>query len=463
MLGPVEFIEGILSIHGKPIILDTYQKKILNDDGEFRYVNKSRRIGLTQIIAWEALYRALMYKNTWVAIVSVSERVAKDVMTYVKDAFNSYTDYMVSVGKADLIPKTGANTKTEIVFVELNSKIQSLPTNPKTLRGSTITDLYLDEFAHYQNAEEVYGAILPSISLDRDHITSRVTMVSTPLSKFGPYYEFWANRELPEYQHISYYTIHWSECERLKKKIKFIKASMDDDQFRREFCNEFIDELLAALPFKDIQPCIDDNLTNEFDLSKTRNPIYIGIDYGKIRDSTVIVVVEKTETEFIVRHVREFEPPISYKEAADFINSNVPKWKPSRIVLDDGGPGQSTIEDLSDLGSLVKGETLTQPYKQKIFIFLKRCFQDRTIRIPKNDKLINQLHAIQKKVTETGMIRYTHPAKGLIKHDDYVWALALAVYAGEIGSNIGGGGIGLGRSVWEPKRSRDRVGVTFKY
>jgi len=95
--------------------------------------------------------------------------------------------------------------------------------------------------------------------------------------------------------------------------------------------------------------------------------------------------------------------------------------------------------------------------------FLKRLFQDKQIMIPNNENLINQLHSIQKKITESGMIRYTHPTKGLIQHDDYVWALALALYAGETGSNIGGGGIGLKGSTWDLKGREHEYGSTFKY
>jgi len=460
-MSSIKFVERYFKLGGKPITLYPYQKKFLNDETPFRYVNKSRRVGLTQTISWESLYRALNFPNTWVAIVSVSDKLAKDVMTYVYDAFYSYRDTMIKIGRPELIPRMGVHTKSDLRFPQLGSRIESLPNNPRTVRGKTITDLYLDEFAHYQSPEEIYSAILPSITLDRGSIVSRATFISTPLSKFGPFYKFWANRDKPEYSHISYHTIHWKECSGMEGKIGLIKKSMDDDQFRREYCNEFVDETLAALPFSEIKACVNYNLTNDYDYN-VKNPIYVGVDYGKVRDSTVIIVIEKMEDMFIVRHIKEFAPPMSYKEAADYIKRHVPEWKPSRIVIDHTGVGQSTIEDLSDLGSLVKGETLSQPYKERIFAFTRILFQDKRIQIPNNENLINQLHALQKRISEGGMVRYTHPAKGLIQHDDYVWSLCLALYAGEQGSSSGGGIVYMKGSTWNVKKD-DYEAESFKY
>jgi len=455
-MSAIKTIEAYFRLNGQKIKLDAYQKKFLNDTSKFRLINKSRRVGMTQTISWEATYRALTIPNTHVAILSASERLAKDVMTTVKDAFTSFSETMAELGATGSIPKTGVYSKTDVTFPQINSRIQSLPCNPKTARGPTITDLYLDEFAHPDNADEVFGAVFPTISLDRGDISSRITVNSTPLAKLGAYYRLTEMAKTPKGKFINYHIIHWSECPRLKKNIGFIKASMDDDRFRREFCNEFVDETLVALPFETIKDCVDESLTNDFDLSQTKNSVYIGIDYGKVVDSTVIIVVEITEDEVIIRHIMEFKPtknnPASYKEASNYILRNVPRWKPSRVVVDILGPGEACIEMLKELGSMVKGETLSWVYKDRMFNHLKTLFLDRKIKIPNNEELINQLHAIQKKNLESGVTRYTHPTKGLIQHDDYVWALCLACYAAMTGSSIGGGAIGLKGSTWDLKR-----------
>lgn len=122
-MGAIEFIENFFRLHGKPITLYSYQKKFLKDKSEFRCVNKSRRVGMTQCISWEALYRAITIPNTWVAIVSVSDKVAKDVMTYIKDAFNSFRSTMVKMGEQDLIPKIRRNQNQQIIQLRNIQKI----------------------------------------------------------------------------------------------------------------------------------------------------------------------------------------------------------------------------------------------------------------------------------------------------------------------------------------------------
>jgi len=469
-MGAVEFIEHGFRLHGNKIKLDPYQKKFLSDDSVFRFVNKSRRVGMSQTIAWEALYRALTYPNTWVTLVSTCDSKAKELMTYVKDALYSHMEVMSELDpdyvKNNL--RLGIKTKSDIRFVSMNSRIESIPNSPRAARGGNVTDLYLDEFAHYQDPETLYSAILPAISLDRGTLSSKVTFISTPLAKVGTFYRLWADRG--KNKHISYHKIHWSECPRLKRKIDLIKKSMDEDQFRREFCNEFVDEAHSALPFSEIKACIDEELKDEMDLN-TKNPVYVGVDYGKVRDSTVIIVIEIEYERVIIRHIKEFQPskdnPNSYSEAAQYIIRNYKRWNPNRIIIDQTGVGEGTIEDLKDIGSIVRGETLTAGYKDKIFSHLKRLFLDRRIVIPNNEKLINQLHAIEKKTTTSGIIRYTHPTKGLIKHDDYVWALCLACYAGQIG---GGGSCGakyIGGSTFNMNSEDNDIlgsdGIIFKY
>jgi len=468
-MGAVEFIENGFRLSGKKIKLDAYQKKFLRDDSVFRFVNKSRRVGLTYLISLEALYRALTIPGTQVGIVSVNDRAAKDVMSYVYDALYSHIDVMSKIDPnyVNKVCRVSVKTKSDLRFPNQNSRIMSFPNSPGAVRGPTITDLYLDEFAHYQDDIALYNAILPTITLDREGISSRATFISTPLAKSGTYYEMWAER-LNKWKHMSFHVIHWKDCPRLRSKIDIIKRSMDEDQFQREYCNKFVDETLAALPFKDIKACINHDLQDTMEIN-TRNPVFVGVDFGKVIDSTVIIVVEFGDI-VTIKHIKEFKPtkdnPNSYKETTDYILRNYQRWGASKIIVDLQGPGESTIENLRKLGSMVKGENLTTGYKDRIFNHLKNLFFDRKIEIPNNEHLINQLHSIEKKTTSSGQVRYTHPTKGKIKHDDYVWALCLACYAGVSGVAVGGGATFLGGSTFNLKDDEDKLGsggFTFKY
>ena len=48
--------------------------------------------------------------------------------------------------------------------------------------------------------------------------------------------------------------------------------------------------------------------------------------------------------------------------------------------------------------------------------------EEGALLIPRNEKLINQLHGLQRTISPMGTVRYSH-AEG--QHDDDVWSLAL--------------------------------------
>ena len=63
MKGSIHFIEKYMKLRGEPINLYEYQKEFLKDKSPFRIFNKSPQIGISQLVALEALYIALSEKN----------------------------------------------------------------------------------------------------------------------------------------------------------------------------------------------------------------------------------------------------------------------------------------------------------------------------------------------------------------------------------------------------------------
>jgi len=432
-----DFIEKNIKLNDRPVKLYAYQKKILKDPSDFRIVNKSRQIGVTQLAAWEALVYALANNNELIGIISVSERQAKDVIIYISNAYYSLP--------ANLRLKLVVESKQELKF-ENGSRILSLPNNPRTIRGKKFTRIYPDELAHYQQDKEIMDALLPSISRG-----GKATFISTPLGKQGEFYRLWADAD-----GMSRHEIPFKECPDILPRINLIKSKMDIERFKQEYECQFLDETTSMFPYGLIKSCIDDELKNE--IPETQNPIYMGMDFGKKIDSTVIIGIEVTETHIFVRYINEFLPPLIYSNVSEFIKRNFDRWKPTKIFIDQTGVGEKIIEDLSSLGSVVIGQVFTAPFKEKIIQNLKVAMQDGKIKIPRNENLINQLHSLEKKISESGIVRYKHPSRGKIQHDDYVWALALAVYGQENVVATGSIPRPLGGSVFNINKKReDRI------
>jgi len=261
----------------------------------------------------------------------------------------------------------------------------------------------------------------------------KATIISTPLGKIGKYHEFW--EDAPK-QGWSRFEIPYRECPDILSRIEIIKQGLPDEMsFRQEYMCEFVDESRSFFTWEIILSCVDDTLDNTIPADTA--PLYVGVDFGKKIDSTIIMGVKKYENEMRVVYVKEFAPPMILKDASEFIIRNQRSWKASRIVVDQNGMGERMLEDFTELGSLVRGEMFTAPFKDRIISNLLVLMQDGKIKIPRNEKLMQQMHALKKTVTTT-VVRYAHPETGRIQHDDFVWALALAVYEGAA-SGVGGG------------------------
>jgi len=401
----IDFIEKYMKLEGKPIELYDYQKDILRDDSDYRIINKSRQVGISTTIALEALTYALGKHDCTVLMVSVAERQSKELLDKVKRAYDS-------------LPKTiqvplETETKKKVVFRN-GSRIISLPNNPRTVRGYRADRVYLDEFANFEKSNKIWEAIMPSVSRG-----GKVTICSTPLGKLGKFYELWADAE-----DFSKHEIPWEMCPDIEDQIERIKSGMPDEtQFKQEYCCEFIDESMSFFPFDLIKECVEeiDDYSGEL--------LNMGVDFGKKRDSTVVVGITR-ESPHEMKVLREFKGGSlsTYQEPKDYLIRNISdSWEVSRIYLDDSGPGQEIIENLQNrFGTIIKPISFTNPEKEKMIWNLKHMMLDGKIKLQDDQKLINQLHALRKKVTDMGNIQYVHPSSGSVVHDDYVWALALA-------------------------------------
>lgn len=404
----VNWIEKYIKLEGEPIELYDYQKDILRDKSDYRIINKSRQIGISTLIALEGLTYALGQHDTTVLMVSVADRQSKELLDKVNRAYESLPE-------AIKVP-TKRHTKRKLEFRN-GSRIISLPNNPRTVRGYKADRVYLDEFANFEKADEMWEAITPSTSRG-----GKVTICSTPLGKLGKFYEIWASDGA-----WSKHEIPWDRCPDIEKEIERIKKGMPDEtQFKQEYCCEFVDESMSFFPYDLIQECVDE--IEDYELNPSM--LNLGVDFGKKRDSTVVVGLTR-ESPHEIKVLREFKGGkiATYEEPKQYLIRNIKdNWEITRVFLDDSGPGQEIIETLQKkFGTIIKPVDFTNPEKERMIWNLKHLMLDGKLKIPDDETLINQLHALRKKVTEHGNVQYVHPSSGAVTHDDYVWALALAV------------------------------------
>ncbi|MEN2975419.1 MAG: hypothetical protein ABDH32_07610 [Candidatus Caldarchaeales archaeon] len=190
---------------------------------------------------------------------------------------------------------------------------------------------------------------------------------------------------------------------------------------------EFLDELNSLFPNELIISCLEDYPYSEsFDI-KLSGPLYVGVDLGRYRDSTVIVAVEKMSDERMrVVFVKEFSR-IDMVYQREYMSRFIERFSPIRMIIDKTGMGIPICDFLAKKYANVDGLTLTQNIKEAIILNLYSCMKSGRLRIPIDcEPLIKQLHQFQRVQDSSGRVRYEAPPGA---HDDHVIALALAVYA----------------------------------
>jgi phage FluMu gp28-like protein len=104
------------------------------------------------------------------------------------------------------------------------------------------------------------------------------------------------------------------------------------------------------------------------------------------------------------------------------------KFRIIGAMMDQTGVGEAVMEDLEAHLPAVKGVKLTRAIKHELASGLRYSLENRLLALPNNQKLITQLNSLHYKISKGGEYMYESPNTGT-KHDDYLWALALAVYA----------------------------------
>jgi phage FluMu gp28-like protein len=311
------------------------------------------------------------------------------------------------------------------------SRILALPANPDTVRGYS-ANLVLDEFAFHERPDRIYEAIYPAISNPlRGELKIRI--ISTPAGRNSKFYEIWnKSNELKFVRHKT--TIHTAIEEGLPMNAEELKRGLDDpDAWEQEYECEFVDAANVLLPYTLIDECVSEEATIDFDYTTGRQ-FFTGIDIGRKHDLTVCWTLEKVGDVYWTREVLTLkDTPYHLQEEllSDRIN------RASFAAIDSTGIGNAVSESLARRFEYKLEEcNFTQGFKAKIFPGLRRAFQERSVRVPRDKAIREDLHSVNEVTTPGGskMYRALRRADG---HADRCTALALANYASLLNRGAG--------------------------
>jgi len=399
-----------------------YQQRWVADSSRFKIWLKSRQIGGSLGSAFEAVASCMDKPFTDWVVLSAGQRQSEEWMLKGNRVARVVCDAL-GMGTPDC-------RNSEVRFSN-GSRILALPANPDTVRGYS-ANLVLDEFAFHERPDRIYEAIYPAISNPlRGELKIRI--ISTPAGRNSKFYEIWnKSNELKFVRHKT--TIHTAIEEGLPMNAEELKRGLDDpDAWEQEYECEFVDAANVLLPYTLIDECVSEEATIDFDYTTGRQ-FFTGIDIGRKHDLTVCWTLEKVGDVYWTREVLTLkDTPYHLQEEllSDRIN------RASFAAIDSTGIGNAVSESLARRFDYKLEEcNFTQGFKAKIFPGLRRAFQERSVRVPRDKAIREDLHSVNEVTTPGGskMYRALRRADG---HADRCTALALANYASLLNRGAG--------------------------
>jgi phage FluMu gp28-like protein len=252
-----------------------------------------------------------------------------------------------------------------------------------------------------------------------------IRITSTPNDKLGMFYRLWAGDSRFSRHKV---TIHDAARQGMDVDIDMLIAGIaDPESWAQEYECQFLDEATAYLTYEMITECEDPSATIEMPTSMG-GELYLGVDVGRKHDLTVFWLLERVGDVLWTRVLREMKN-VLFSVQRDYLYSLLERTGVRRVCIDASGIGaQMSEEALKKFGPRVEAVTFTAPVKEDMAITVRRHFEDRTLRIPADKHLREDLHSLRRTYTEAGNIRFDAARRGG-SHADRFWALALALTA----------------------------------
>ena len=322
-----------------------------------------------------------------------------------------------------------AAEKTRIVFGN-GSTIEAFPNNPLTIRGPTLHSVYCDEMNFIRDDIELYDAILFTLGTTNGSFIAS----STPGSKDGLFYKICF---APEFSDFSRHHVSWREAVEpdgpLKRPmLERVRKQLETNPWRwtREMEAEFAEDESSFFPLSLVTSCVDGDLEYvPFERGISDRLVYIGVDFGKHRDHSVVAAIDydnETQKAKLI-HMHRFPLETEYASVIGYVKALSSRWQSTRQVCTDvTGVGDFITEEMKRSGiPQTLGIQLTLPSKTDILGNLKQMMQTGKLSIPYDSELVSEISSQRYELLKSGQIQFSHPEDS---HDDRLWALALACH-----------------------------------
>lgn len=423
---PIKFFEQVVGF--KPY---DYQVDLINLFLENQFIGArwSRQSGKTWIVSALLLWYALTHPDSYIVVVGPSWRQSKLIIRRIT--------YFLKRIPPGMILKP---MKTIIRFSN-GSLIEAFPNNPDTIRGPTLNLVYVDEFNFVRDDEDLYDAILFTISTTN----GKFLCTSTPWSPDSVFYKIFNHKDFEDFarSHVTWKQALEPNGPLKQGVLEKIRKQFAEDPWRwkREMEAEWAEDETTWLSQALITKCIATQKSFgqelelwDFERQYKGATLFTGLDLGKVRDHSALVVIEQKDNKYLLRHVKIFELGTSYASVIGYVKTLQDRWGGFAKIRVDSTNQDYVIEDMKNSGiDNVEGVHFTLPRKQEMAMLTKQRMVNSqfwypyfTWQKPYSGEWVTELNVERFELRKDGSIAFNHPQP---THDDVFWATALALYA----------------------------------
>ncbi|MFC6645458.1 terminase large subunit domain-containing protein [Granulicella cerasi] len=424
-----------LEVLPKALLLQ-YQRDWVNDPAPLKLWVKARQIGYSFTGTLGPTLDCLSRKTLWI-FLSAGQRQSLELARKAKDHLDAMREIELAARNTTLVDERyglvdGVEiTQTVITVPHTGARMIFLPANPDTARGYS-GNVMLDEFAFHKDAKKIYAAMYPSITRGYG-----IHIGSTPFGESGMFYDLATKK--------SSFSVHTTDIFRAVRDglahsvgmddeayIKMLRDGCpDEDIWDQEYCCKFISDATSYIPWELIQAAESIYATTELPLGfAAKGDLYLGVDIGRKKDLTAIVLLEKIGDVYWVRCIIRMRGK-KFSEQRAVIEGLMRTLPIRRLCQDNTGIGMQLAEELQEkFGSRVEPVTFTTAVKEDLAVRARRFFEDRKVRTPDDRGLRSAVHAIRRIPTAAGHFRFD-AERSDAGHADEFWALSLAMMAAD--------------------------------
>jgi phage FluMu gp28-like protein len=454
-----------------------FQRDWINDVSPLRMMQKSRQIGASITDAYDSVKKAACVEDAM--DVWVSSRDDRQARLYIEDC-TKWAKIVQSRTYPRIVYANLSDLRAYVLQFASGRRIYCLSSNPNALAGKR-GHVKLDEFALHQDQRMLYrvakpvtqwGGTLSIISTHRGSQSVFSELIRDITERGNPM--GWSLHSVPVQKAVEQGLVEKINAksggaETREEFIARLRAQcIDEEQWLQEYCCTPADESATFITYEMLTSCEEMGLRlmaleeleryasggangiegplssralrrageDESDDASARGDarptvLYLGLDVARKHDLCVFDVGEKIG-DVVWDRLRIEMRGCRFAEIEETLFRLLRLPQVKRACIDATGLGAQLAERAAERFEWkVEPITFTGPMKEELAFGLRGDFEERRLRIVRDDRLVADLRGIKKEVTESGNIRFLGESGD--SHCDRFWAKALRQQAARSG------------------------------